>query len=52
MLTKTSVKYRPGNYGDDRKWSDEYLPAVKRIVGPYLLSEAPFEVDGHATLNL
>lgn len=38
------------NYQENRAWSDKYLPAVKRIVGPLLLEAAPLEEDTkHAT---
>lgn len=33
------------SYQTDRQWSDQYIPEIKRIVGPYLLQESPFEVD-------
>lgn len=32
-------------YQTDRTWSDHYIPAIKRIVGPHLLCESPLEVD-------
>lgn len=32
-------------YARDRGWSDRYLDEVRRIVGPFLLKPAPFEVD-------
>lgn len=37
-------------WGDDKAWSDRYLPLIKGIVGPRLLVDAPLEVDQkHAT---
>lgn len=33
------------SYQTDRQWSDQYIPEIKRIVGPYLLQESPFDVD-------
>jgi len=30
---------------DDKRWSDLYIPEVKRIVGPRLLEAAPFEME-------
>lgn len=33
------------SYGKDRPWSDQYLPAVRAIVGPQLLVPAPLERD-------
>lgn len=32
-------------YQSDRSWSDHFIPAIKRIVGPYLLESAPIEED-------
>lgn len=34
-----------GIYSSDRQWSDGFIPAMKAIIGPLLLSEAPLEVD-------
>lgn len=33
------------SYANDRFWSDQYLPAVRAIVGPLLLIPAPLERD-------
>lgn len=32
-------------YGNDRAWSDQFIPAIKQVVGPLLLAEAPIDVD-------
>lgn len=32
-------------YAQDRRWSDKFIPAIKRIVGPRLLSVTPDEID-------
>lgn len=40
------------SYADDRGWSDLYLPAVKRIVGPHLLEAAPFDLDARQGTDL
>jgi hypothetical protein len=40
------------SYGKDRAWSDRYLPAVQRIVGPLLLAPAPFRVDATEATDL
>lgn len=32
-------------YSKDRAWSDRYIPAIKRIVGPLLLDETSFAID-------
>lgn len=39
-------------YQVDRSWSDRYIPTIKRLVGPYLLEEAPFEVDTKQATDL
>jgi hypothetical protein len=39
-------------YAEDRQWSDRYIPAIKCIVGPRLLSESPFEVDTRQAADL
>jgi hypothetical protein len=33
------------SYRDDRLWSDQYIPAIKQIVGPHLLTTTPEEID-------
>lgn len=33
------------SYVSDRKWSDQYLQAIRYIVGPKLLVPSPMEVD-------
>lgn len=33
------------SYASDRTWSDSYIPALRQIVGPLLLDEAPLEHD-------
>lgn len=40
------------SYREDRTWSDRYIPEIKRIVGPYLLEESPFEVDTKQAADL
>lgn len=32
-------------YESDRRWSDKFIPAIKQIVGPRLLSVTPDEID-------
>jgi hypothetical protein len=39
-------------YADDRRWADQFIPEIKRIVGPLLLIEAPFEVDTKQAADL
>ena len=51
-----------GDYGSQRKWSDQYLEKIKIIVGPYMLETADFVMDttmatdlvlvNHGKLNL
>lgn len=33
------------NYEEQRAWAEQFMPEVKRIVGPLLLESAPFEID-------
>lgn len=40
------------NYLDNREWSDRYIPAIKTIVGQYLLVESPIEVDRQQAADL
>lgn len=40
------------DYAKDREWSDQFIPHIKKIVGPYLLEEAPFEVDTKKAADL
>ncbi len=39
-------------YTRQRRWSDQFIPAIKRIVGPYLLEESSFEVDTKQAADL
>ena len=39
-------------YTKERHWSDQYVPAIKAIVGPYLLTTAPFEWDTKQATDL
>lgn len=39
-------------YDNDRRWSDAYIPAIKKIVGPLLLEESSFEVDTQQAADL
>lgn len=39
-------------YSQDRQWSDRYLDAIRRIVGPLLLVPAPLELDTRQNTDL
>ena len=39
-------------YETDRRWSDAFIPAIKKIVGPLLLEESSFEVDTQQAADL
>ncbi len=39
-------------YSTDRQWADLYIPEIARIVGPYLLVSAPFEIDTRQAADL
>jgi hypothetical protein len=40
------------SYRDDRKWSDQFLPAIQHIVGPRLLIPSPLDVDTKEAADL
>lgn len=40
------------SYELDRRWSDRFIPAIKQIVGPYLLEESSFYVDANQAADL
>lgn len=42
----------PGNYAEDREWSDSLIPTIKQIVGPLLLEESSFDVDTKQATDL
>jgi len=37
---------------DDKKWSDQFLPEIKSILGRYLISEPPIEEDQERNTDL
>lgn len=40
------------DYVENRRWSDQYLPEVKRIVADHILTEAPDPLDWHEATDL
>jgi hypothetical protein len=40
------------NWQDDKKWSDRYLPAIKRALAPYVLREASLDDDQQRNTDL
>lgn len=40
------------SYATDRSWSDQFLPAIRRIVGPHLLVPSSMEVDTKQAADL
>jgi hypothetical protein len=40
------------DYRKDRSWSDQFIPSIKQIVGPYLLVPASLELDAHEATDL
>jgi hypothetical protein len=40
------------SYKSDRVWSDRFIPAIKRIVGPHLLEESSLKVDTEQAADL
>jgi len=39
-------------YDNNRQWADKLMPAVKQIVGPLLLVDAPLEIDRKEATDL
>lgn len=39
-------------YKENREWSDQFIPQIKQIVGPYLLEKSSFEVDTQQAADL
>ena len=39
-------------YAEDRRWSDRFLPEIKEIIGPHLLTESLFEMDTKMATDL
>lgn len=40
------------DYTKDREWSDQFIPHIKQIVGPFLLEVSSFEVDTKQAADL
>lgn len=40
------------NWESDKKWSDRFLPEIKRILGEYLISEPSIEEDAERNTDL
>ena len=40
------------NWIDDKKWSDKFLPEIKKILGENLIKEAPLEEDKNHNTDL
>ena len=40
------------SYSKRREWSDRFIPAIKRIVGPHLLEPSSFKVDTQQAADL
>ncbi len=40
------------DYNAQRAWSDKFIPAIQQIVGPLLLTPAPFELDTKQATDL
>ena len=39
-------------YQQEREWSDQFIPQIRQIVGPYLLEPAPFVEDALRATDL
>lgn len=40
------------SYKENREWSDKYIPAICKIVGPYLLTPSDFKKDATQNTDL
>ncbi len=40
------------SYQSNRSWSDQYIPAIKQIVGPHLLESSSFTIDTKQATDL
>ena len=40
------------SWKDDKKWSDKFLPEIKKILGQHLIGEPPFEEDQERNTDL
>lgn len=40
------------SYSNDRRWSDRFIPEIKRIVGPHLMAVTPDEIDCNQAADL
>lgn len=40
------------SYRSDRQWSDQFIPAIRQIVGPLLLEPAPLDADRKQATDL
>ena len=40
------------SWKDDKKWSDRFLPEIKRALGEHLISEPPIEEDAERNTDL
>ena len=40
------------SYQEDRRWSDQFIPEIKRLVGPHLLGVSSFEQDTREAADL
>jgi len=41
-----------GEYATDRQWSDIFIPAMKQVIGPYLLTTSSFDQDTQRATDL
>lgn len=39
-------------YESDRAWSDRFIPAMRQIIGPFLLEQSSFDVDTKQATDL
>jgi len=52
MTTSGTTGGMPDAWRHDKRWSDQFLPEIKRICGEHLISEAPAEEDRSRNTDL
>lgn len=44
-MSRAAISSTPSTFRSQYDWSERYLETMKHIIGPHLLTKAPFEVD-------
>lgn len=51
-MDSTHGARRPSVWRDDKRWSDKFMPEIKKILGLHLIGEAPIEEDRQRNTDL